>query len=184
MTEKKRFYIYKDSIKVLDKMTDIQVAQLFRAIKAYHEGKEPILDDILSIIFIPFENQFERENLEYQKTCEKNRANAQRARSSHSLPVDTYKDKEKDTDTDKDTDKDCLGKIVYGTPTYFKKSVYCSDFVPEDFYSVAEYVRYQGDVETEFFRFKNYWLDRNERRSDWLKSWELWLRNAFKRGVR
>ncbi len=100
----KRFYLYLDSIKVLDFMTDEQAGLLFRAIKDYQDGKEPTLDKTLSLVFVPFKNQFDREHENYEKTCKKNKANATKSNRNQSPP---FAD-DKDTDKDKDTKKDNL----------------------------------------------------------------------------
>lgn len=87
MTEKDSFILHKDSLKVLDKMSDLQVARLFRAIKDYHEGKKPVLDELLSLVFVSFENQFERDARKYADRYEQNRNNAKKGCRSRSLPV-------------------------------------------------------------------------------------------------
>lgn len=108
---KKSFLLYHDTLKVLDFMTDEQAGLLFRAIKDYQNGIDPVLDNTLSLVFIPFKNQFDRENKNYEKTCERNRSNAKKSQSqplaasrSHSPPVAT------DTDTDTETKKETVTK--------------------------------------------------------------------------
>lgn len=72
--KRKSFIIHKDSLAVLDDLTDEQAGKLFRAIKSFHEGEEVNLDSLLKIAFSPFKNQFIRDNEKYQATCEKRAA--------------------------------------------------------------------------------------------------------------
>lgn len=67
---RKSFVLHKDSLDVLDELTDEQAGKLFRAIKAYQRGEELELDHITKIVFSSFKNQFERDEAKYQKTCE------------------------------------------------------------------------------------------------------------------
>jgi hypothetical protein len=108
---KKAFLIYKDSLAVLDELSDEQAGQLFKAIKAYHEGQEPALDFGLRMAFIPFKNQFIRDEDKYKAISEKNKENVLKRWNNTSVndrirPTTTNTDKDKDRDKDiKDTRK-------------------------------------------------------------------------------
>lgn len=68
---RKSFIIHKDSIEILDKLTDEQAGKLFKAIKFYQKNQEiPKLDLTLDLVFTPFLNQFIRDDEFYKKTCE------------------------------------------------------------------------------------------------------------------
>jgi hypothetical protein len=69
------FILHLDSLQVLDELTDEQAGVLFKAIKAYHEGNSVQLDFAMKMAFIPFKNQFERDQIKYEKTCERNKRN-------------------------------------------------------------------------------------------------------------
>lgn len=76
MTDKKRksFVLHIDSLDILDDLDDQQVANLFRTIKAY-QNDEPIeIDSLTKMIFLPFKNQFNRDNEKYKTTCERRAA--------------------------------------------------------------------------------------------------------------
>ncbi len=75
MKKRKSFLLHIDSLDILDDLDNDQVANLFRAIKAYQNGDCFELDAITKIAFMPFKNQFERDNEKYQETC-KRRAEA------------------------------------------------------------------------------------------------------------
>jgi len=72
---KKAFLIYKDSLTVLDLLTDEQAGKLFKAIRDHQDGKEPELELALKIAFIPFQNQFDRDVTKYDNITERNRLN-------------------------------------------------------------------------------------------------------------
>lgn len=113
MIEKDSFILHKDSLKILDKMSDLQVARLFRAIKDYHEGKTPVLDDALSLVFVSFENQFERDAQKYAARCERNRNNAKQASRSKARPLAADSDLEPNPVPDNDPapdNKDIIGE--------------------------------------------------------------------------
>lgn len=104
---KKAFLMYKDSLAVLDELTDEQAGQLFKAIKDYHEGKDPALDFGLRMAFIPFKAQFIRDEDKYKAISEKNKENVLKRWNNTSVndrirPTTTNTDKDKDKDKDKD----------------------------------------------------------------------------------
>jgi hypothetical protein len=102
---KKAFLIYKDSLAVLDELTDEQAGQLFKAIKAYHEGSELALDFGLRMAFIPFKSQFIRDEDKYKAISEKNKENVLKRWKNTSV-YDPIQTDTSNTDKDKDKDKD------------------------------------------------------------------------------
>jgi len=74
-TNRKSFVLHIDSLDILDDLEDEQVAKLFRAIKAFQNDEEVELDAITKMVFLPFKNQFTRDNEKYAETC-KRRAEA------------------------------------------------------------------------------------------------------------
>jgi uncharacterized phage protein (TIGR02220 family) len=72
---KKSFVLHIDSLDILDDLEDEQVANLFRAIKAFQNDEEPKLDAMTKLVFLPFKNQFIRDNDKYEET-RKRRAEA------------------------------------------------------------------------------------------------------------
>ena len=69
-TQSKSFILHKDSLSVLNKLSDEQAGKLFKSIFLYQT--EDILpnDNLISIIFEPFLNQFRRDAENYKNTCE------------------------------------------------------------------------------------------------------------------
>lgn len=105
--DKKSFIIHIDSLSVLDELTDQQTAELFRAIYDYHAGKEIKLSGLMKAIFIPFQNQFERDNDKYLTIKEKNRQNAlKRWQKSNATACDRIQSDAKHADSDNDSGND------------------------------------------------------------------------------
>lgn len=112
LIEKKSFQLYKDTLKILDRLTDEQAGKLFRAITDFNNGIEPQLDETLSLVFFPFENQFIRDADAYANKCEVNKENGSKGgrplkteitQSVISKPKKADKDKDKETDKESDT---------------------------------------------------------------------------------
>ena len=61
--------IHVDSLEVLDDLSKNEIAELFMAIKNFHNGKEEKLSAIVKVAFSSFKNQFVRDNDKYKKTC-------------------------------------------------------------------------------------------------------------------
>ena len=69
-TQNKSFILHKDSLSVLNKLTDEQAGKLFKSIFIYQTENVLPDDNLISIIFEPFLNQFKRDVENYKKTCE------------------------------------------------------------------------------------------------------------------
>lgn len=67
--KRKSFVLHIDSLDILDDLTNGQAGVLFKAIKAHQNDEEFDLDSIVKMVFIPFKNQFARDNEKYEKTC-------------------------------------------------------------------------------------------------------------------
>jgi uncharacterized phage protein (TIGR02220 family) len=124
MSNKKSFLIHKDSLHVLNELTDIEAGKLFKAIAAYQYEEEVELDTLTKITFAPFKSQFNRDNEKYAKTCESRAASgskggiakaskskqklAKPSKSKQSLAnlADSERDSERDSDNERDRDSD------------------------------------------------------------------------------
>jgi hypothetical protein len=72
---RRSFLLHIDSLDVLDELNNEQAGMLLKAMRDYHNDEEMQLDALTKIVFSPFKNQFNRDTLKYQTTCER-RANA------------------------------------------------------------------------------------------------------------
>jgi len=109
---KKSFVLHRDSLVVLDELTDEQAGKLFKAIRSYHEGDVIDLDFAMKMAFLPFKNQFERDQETYQKIVERNRSNGRKG-GAPTKPKTTQKTqsviqepKKADSDSDSVNDSD------------------------------------------------------------------------------
>lgn len=84
MGERKSFILHKDSLKILDDLTNEQVGLLFKAIKNYQFDEISELDTLTKIAFSPFKNQFIRDDEKYDNLCKKNKLIAERRYSTKS----------------------------------------------------------------------------------------------------
>lgn len=75
---KKSFVLYLDSLDILDELSANQKADLFDAIRDFHRGINPNLDGLMKAVFIPFKNQFQRDQEKYKEKCKKNKVNAEK----------------------------------------------------------------------------------------------------------
>lgn len=71
MNNKKSFVIHKDSLNILDDLTDKQAGILFKTIRDYQNNQPIKLDEITKLVFNPFKNQFIRDDEKYTITCER-----------------------------------------------------------------------------------------------------------------
>lgn len=109
---KKSFVLHKDSLSVLDELTNEQAGILFKAIRDYQNGEPVDLDFGLRMAFIPFENQFERDNQAYKNTVKRNRDNGSKG-GRPKKPTETQKthsviEEPKKADSDSDSGNDSV----------------------------------------------------------------------------
>lgn len=127
MTPKTNLILHHDSLDVLDQLSDEQAGKLLKAICAYSKSlneEVPVapsgMDPIVNIVFIQFKSQLLRDFEKYQKTCLRNKDNAQKrwdavaCEGMPKVPVDA--------DSDSDTieirnDSDTIGEGDAFSPT-------------------------------------------------------------------
>jgi hypothetical protein len=110
----KSFIIHKDSLSVLNKLTDEQAGKLFKAIFDYQINNVLPEDTLTSIIFEPFLNQFKRDEEKYQNVVERNKINiakrwnkpnTKNTTGKNGIPKDT-KNTDSDSKNKSDSDSD------------------------------------------------------------------------------
>ena len=72
---KKSFVIHKDSLCILDRLSDEQAGKLFKAIRDIQNGIEPTDDILIQIALEPFVHQFKRDDTKWHATAERNAKN-------------------------------------------------------------------------------------------------------------
>lgn len=120
---KKSFYLFCDSLSIVDKLTDEQNWKLLKMMRSYHNWEiyEPN-DFVVEVAFEQFKNQFDRDLETYNNVCERNALNWAkwwRPKKNPENPSGYLKtqgnpekpkkaDKDKDTDTDKKNENNIL----------------------------------------------------------------------------
>jgi hypothetical protein len=120
-TINKSFIIHKDSLSVLNKLTDEQAGKLFKAIFNYQTNNVLPEDTLISIIFEPFLNQFKRDDIKYQNVVERNKINGSKGGrpKTQENPLgyletqeNPRKPKKADSDSDSDSKNDNKNDII------------------------------------------------------------------------
>ena len=114
--DQKGFIVYGDIKAVIDEMSDDQVAQLFRGMVDYFtEGRAPEFTGVLKFVWIPIQQQMDRDVEKYVEKCERNRANARKRwdaeddanacerMRTHAMDANTNTNTDTNTKTDTDT---------------------------------------------------------------------------------
>lgn len=72
---KKGFYLYTDTLRILDKLTCEQGMELFKAMRDYHDHKPLDLSFAVDLVFDSFKLQFDRDIANYDGVVIKNKMN-------------------------------------------------------------------------------------------------------------
>jgi hypothetical protein len=89
---KKSFILFKDSLSILNEMSNEQAGILFKAISDFQNGNESDLDFGMKMAFAPFRNQFIRDDEKYMEFAETQRLKGLKsaeARANRSQPEST-----------------------------------------------------------------------------------------------
>jgi hypothetical protein len=119
---KKSFVLHVDSLDVLDELTNEQAGMLLKAMRDYHNEDETPLDALTKIVFCPFKNQFNRDSLKYQTTCERRAnagsmggkqkvANASKPKQKAANVAESVNVSENDSDSDSDSVNESVSEI-------------------------------------------------------------------------
>ena len=159
-SKRKSFVLHIDSLEILDDLTNDQAGVLFKAIKAYQNDDEFNLESIVKMVFIPFKNQFIRDNEKYTKTCERRAvagskggkqkvANASKCLQKVANVADSVSKNKSDSKSDSDSDSKVIKKTSRFTPPSLEDvKQYCNermnhvnadDFI--DHYTAANWFR-------------------------------------------
>jgi hypothetical protein len=126
MDMRKSFILHIDTLEVLDRLTDEQAGQLFKAIRCHQLGMECHLEFGIEMALLPFTIQFSRDEAKYSVVCERNKTNGSKGgRPSNAKPKETQitqvvKNKPKKADSDSDSDSDSVSTKVDILPSKSK----------------------------------------------------------------
>jgi hypothetical protein len=110
LKESKSFILHKDSLDILQELTDEQAGQLFKSIWHYQNGEQIELSPLLRIAFTPFKNQFGRDVVAYQERCQKNSDNAKKRWEKNATVCDRIGTVAKDAYSKSDSKSDSKNK--------------------------------------------------------------------------
>jgi len=128
-SKRKSFVLHKDSLEILPDLTDDQAGKLFKAIYAYQIGEDIKLDQIVKMVFLPFKNQFARDDEKYTETCERRaiagskggkqtQANASKCKQKVANQADSKNKNKSDSKSDSDSKKEVTKDIVADAPKF------------------------------------------------------------------
>ena len=119
---KKSFILHLDSLDVIDELNDQQTAELFKAIIDYQKTGKTNLKGLMKVVFIPFKNQFLRDQNKYESKCETNKINGSKGgrpkktkdnpdkpkitQRLNNKPKKAYSDNDSDSDSKNDSVSD------------------------------------------------------------------------------
>lgn len=116
--DQKGFITYGDFEAVAEELTDEQLGQIFRAkLKYFNTGKAPKFTGVLKYVWIPIQQQMDRDVDKYEAKCEKMRANANKrwaktanseSMQLHPNDANTKTNTNTDTKTDRDTNTNTM----------------------------------------------------------------------------
>ena len=113
MKKPKLFYLHNDNYRLIERLSDEQAGKVFKAIYRYasRDEKEETGDILIDTVADMFKMVISRQYEEYDKKCEKMRANALKRYNKKARLADECKsrednNKDKDNNEDKDEDKD------------------------------------------------------------------------------
>jgi len=177
------FLLHFDSLEILNELSDEEAGQLFKAIKAHHDGEEIPLSPLVRVAFSSFKNQFVRDEKKYQETC-KRRAEAgskgglakasntkqklakdSKAKQDLANLADSDSKKKKNSDSKSDSKKESSG---FTKPT------------PDE---LIDYFNGKGSNRDEAERFWNYyesngWKVGRNPMKNWKAAVANWLKNS------
>ncbi len=179
-SKRKSFVLHKDSLEILPDLTDEQAGKLFKAIYAYQIDEETKLDQIIKMVFLPFKNQFARDDSKYLETCERRAiagskggkqkvANASKSKQKVANVADSVSKSKSDSDSD--SKKEVTKDIVAKAPRRFTP--------PTDIETVAYFIeKGSTNIEAEkfwlFYDSKN-WMVGKSKMKKWKSSASGWI---------
>ena len=177
MTERKSFILHKDSLSILDDLSDEQAGMLFKAIKAYHLNEDYTLEPLIKVAFSPFKNQFIRDTEKYQNVVERNRINGSKGgrpknpEKPTGLSGNPEKPKKADSDSGSGSKSDSKSKSKSKKPTKEEVQAYMIERQATPLLAQSESERFIN-----YYQANGWKVGRNP-----MKDWEAAVRNWMSR---
>lgn len=192
---KNSFVLYKDSLAVLEKLTDEQAGKLFKAIDGFQRtGVLPAsIDPVIDIIITPFIQQFRRDDEKYAAIVERNRKNGEQGGRPSAEPKkpsgfsgNQREPKKADSDSENDSDSESESGIGSENDPDLKKNsvpmarqnINFKKWTEEDFKQEINKFKMAYPKEM-LFNFFEYWREKNnagKMRVQLQKTWDTEIR--------
>jgi len=184
MIEKKSFFLFKDSLNVLDDLSDKKAGKLFKAIRNYQDSSIMPNEFWLKIALKPFVNQFIRDNKQYETICIKNKNNGakggrpkksinpvgysrtQKSQLVNSKPKKADKDKGNDKDKDKGNENINNRLVSKNPPTILEVENYFLDKIDNSKFEAEKFFKYNKATG---------WKKNGQVIEDWQSIADLWF---------
>jgi len=169
MSNRKSFIIHKDSLSVIDSLSDEEAGQLLKAIKSYQLNEEYSLTRIVDLVFTPFKNQFLRDDEKYTETCERRAiagskggkqkvANASKCKQKVANVAESKSKSKNDSDSKSDSKRKA--------------------FKPPEFKQLCDYIREKGYTVSPNQWMSHYesngWMVGRNKMKDWKAAVRTW----------
>jgi len=139
-SKRKSFVLHKDSLDILPDLTDDQAGKLFKAIHAYQIDDEITLDQITKMVFLPFKNQFIRDDDKYLETCERRAvagskggkqkvANASKCKQTLANVADSVSKNKSKSDSKSDSDSDSKDIVTTKKCNFSDDDYRCAEWI-------------------------------------------------------
>lgn len=161
---KKSFLVYQDWEEVFNCLGDSETGKLFKAMLLYSRGETPVLSEKLSLVFVQFRQQLERNRRNWEKISKINKSNAnvrwnkaKKNANAYDRNANAYvkvKDKVKDISIERE-------KFV----DYIKTLKSDEEFKDKD-------------IDLELKKFKDYLLSKGKKYKDYSAGFRNWLRRS------
>jgi len=198
---RKSFILHIDSLSILTKMPDEMAGKFIKLIYQFQLTGELLeMDFALEMAITPFINQFERDNKNYDKTCETNRINglnggrpkkqtepieSEKTHSDNLKPKKPYNDSDSNNDSENRNNND-NDNIIYVSDKSDPKPKSYKQWSLEDFKN--EMTKFKLNYPTEILiQFYDYWREltpSGKMKLQLEKSWqtdlriEKWFKNS------
>lgn len=189
----KSFPVYLDYSKAVNKLSDAEAGQLFKALLEYADsGQDPQLEGSLYAVFAIMQNQLDRDTEKYAQKCERLRQNGSKGgrpvrdkkpNGSQEKPNGySQKPKKPDTDTVTDTDTDTVTETDNNIGSKADKPPR-TRFSPPTVEEVHAYCKEKGYA-VDPQRFVDYytsngWKVGKNPMKDWKAAVRTWNKNSY-----
>lgn len=163
---KKSFLVYQDWEEVFNCLTDSQTGKLLKAMLLHARGETPVLNEKLSLIFVQFRQQLDRNIQNWEKVSKINKSNI-KARWSKAKKDTTVYDRNTNVDV-KVKVKDKVKDISIEREKFIK---YIKTLKADEEFK-------DKDIDLELKKFKDYLLSKGKKYKDYSAGFRNWLRRS------